>query len=209
MGYRKQLAVETGEGGGLRSATLRLLLSFPSVAERLQTLAPLEAMYAVAQVMPEPPIQLQSPSVSTVPAAVRTVTRYTDISCPHRIWLKADRVSVVVRLTVKRPEQSGDIEALDVEQDASVLVRVTAPAFRILSAAERPIAVLPDADSETSFDLRPLLPGLTRISFDFMQNRNVVGTANVAVEIAESDVTVVSERLLSQIVRKWRRASTA
>ncbi len=118
------------------------------------------------------------------------VTRYTDIACPSRVWQATPRISVVVRLTITPPEFSAALEALTVDNSAPVRVRLEAPGFDLLSAAEQETPILPDSDSPPLvFDLRPVQLGPTRITFDFFQQGNPVGTVSVPVEITEHAVS--------------------
>ncbi len=122
-------------------------------------------------------------------AAPTTVTRYTDIACPRRVWVATPRISVVVRLTVARPEFSADTQALELQEALPVRVRVDAPGFALLNAAEQETVLLSAADSPPLvFDLRPERVGHTRITFDFFQAGNLAGTASVPVEVVAQPV---------------------
>ena len=127
-----------------------------------------------------------------------TVTRYTDISCPERAWIDAPRITAVVRLAVLPPAYSADIQELALRTDLPVLVRITAPKFSILNGAQREMTVFPDRDSEIAVDLKPTALGATRITFDFLQGGNPVGTAGVQVEITAEAVTHSADARLAR-----------
>ena len=125
-----------------------------------------------------------------------------DVPCYplHRHLLPAARVggspriSVVVRLTVTRPEFSADMQALELLEALPVRVRVDAPGFALLNAAEQETAILPDADSPPLvFDLRPERIGHTRVTFDLFQGGNPVGAASVPMEIVAHEVDEAPE----------------
>lgn len=122
-------------------------------------------------------------------AAPATVTRYTDIACPRRVWLGAARVAVVVRLTVEALQASASVQALTLDPAQPVQVRLAAPGFILLSPPVQPIEILPQADSApVVFDLRPDVVGHTTLTFDFAQGNQPVGVATVPVEITAFEV---------------------
>src|SRR6266487_3944860 len=125
---------------------------------------------------------------------VKKYTRYTDISCPRRVWIETKRISVVVRLTMQ-PSISSDIaEPLLIQSELPVRVRIQAPSFDILNAVEQETLVLPAADSPPLiFDLRPRQVGYTAINFDFFQAGNPVGSSSVQVEITAYEVSAADE----------------
>jgi hypothetical protein len=131
-------------------------------------------------------------------APAPTVTRYTDIACPRRVWVKTPRVSVVVRLTARPSEYSTVLEKLAVREGVLVQVHVEAPGFEVLNAPQQETPILPDQDSPpVVFDLRPYRVGDTRIKLDFYQEANPLGTVSVPVkctayEIAEQATTSLS-----------------
>ena len=118
------------------------------------------------------------------------ITRYTDISCPRRVWIGTPRVSIVARLTVHPSVYSATNEEFIIRAGLPVLVRVTAPYFEVLGPMEQETEVLLDLDSPPLiFDLRPLNPGHTRITFDFFQAGNPVGTVSVPLEITTQETS--------------------
>ena len=130
------------------------------------------------------------------------ITRYTDIVCPRRVWVKTPRVSVVVRLTMQFPAYSAAVEELALQAGLPVRVRVDAPAFAVLNEVEQETVGRPEADSPPLvFDLRPLHVGPTRVNFDFFQNGNPVGTASVPVEITAHEVSATAESYSGQKLR--------
>ncbi|MCB0048253.1 MAG: hypothetical protein KDE24_01725, partial [Caldilinea sp.] len=144
--------------------------------------------------VPAPDAPAQSP-ISNLPiSSPPLTTRYTDISCPRRVWVAAERVSVVVQLTVDMPTRSAAVSALAVRPDAPVNIRLTAPAFDALNATDQPAEILPDADSPpVVFHLKPRVAGPTRLEFDFRQAGNPVGTAVVDIEITPYAVADAQE----------------
>ncbi|MCB9123500.1 MAG: hypothetical protein H6643_03155, partial [Caldilineaceae bacterium] len=141
-----------------------------------------------------PDAPAQSP-ISNLPISTPPLTtRYTDISCPRRVWVEAERVSVVVQLTVDMPTRSAAVSALAVRPDAPVAIRLTAPAFDALNALDQPAEILPEADSPpVVFHLKPRVAGPTRLEFDFRQAGNPVGTAVVDIEITPYAVADAQE----------------
>ncbi|HAJ37426.1 MAG TPA: hypothetical protein DCL15_17290 [Chloroflexi bacterium] len=133
---------------------------------------------------------LQSPNLQSP-----RVTRYTDIACPRRVWIGAERLAVVVRLTVAPPTRSAALQQFSVRADAPVQIRLTAPAFDLLNAADQATPILPDADSPpVVFDLKPRVVGPTSLVFDFRQAGNPVGTAVAPIEITSYEVVDAPER---------------
>ena len=134
----------------------------------------------------------EAKGVSSVPAPV--VTRYTDITCPRRVWVIYGRIAVTVGLTVD-PSQYSEVEKeLHLLESLPVQVRIAAPGFEVLGEPEQQIAIRPGADSQPAvFYLHPEEVGHWTISFDFSQAGNLLGTAAVSVEITDYEVDVVSE----------------
>ena len=125
------------------------------------------------------------------PETAPTVTRYTDISCPRRVWMETPRFSVIVRLTVEMPELSAAVLDMEVQADeeAPVLVQISAPGFDILNSPLQSTPVLPDADSPPLvFDLRPTQVGGSSISFDFFQYGEPLGTVSFPIETTAYEV---------------------
>ena len=149
----------------------------------------------------QPPIAKGLRPPDTAPNAAPTVTRYTDITCPRRVWIDAPRVSVIVRLTAA-PSQSSDVavRTLTVRIDQPVQVTIQALGFDLLSARTQNIAVNPTADSTPAvFDLKPQQAGMTSISLDFQQGGRPLDAVTWEVEITREEV-VTQETRLSQVV---------
>jgi hypothetical protein len=133
----------------------------------------------------------QSPNLQSSPS---TVTRYTDIACPRRVWIEG-RMVAMVKLTVAPSPLSRATETLPVRVDQPVEVTLTALEFAVTGAATQSMAVLPDADSPAVyFELRPLRVGLATLFFDFRQAGQPLGRTQVAVEVTAQPV---SEELVS------------
>ncbi len=137
---------------------------------------------------------------SMAPAAPKPaplVTRYTDITCPQRVWIGERRLPVVVGLTL-RPARDSDAPpaAMQLTTDLPVEVRITAPNFAVLGPQARPLVVLPDQDSEpVVFYLQPQASGFTHISLDFVQGGRPLPTVLWAVEITREQVSPTTIRL--------------
>ena len=120
----------------------------------------------------------------------RTVTRYTDIACPRRIWVNAARFTIVVRMTMKPSPHSAASEKLTVRESLPLMVRVDAPSFDLLSEPVQETMILPDRDSPpVVFDLRPRRVGHTSVTLDCFQNGEPVGTTSVAIEVTPYEVS--------------------
>lgn len=131
-------------------------------------------------------------------AQLPVVTRYTDIACPRRVWLHTPRVSVVVRLTARPSAYSAALEQLAVREGVPVQVHVEAPGFTVLNAPQQETTVLPDQDSPpVVFDLRPHQVGDTRITLDFYQGGNPLGTVAVPIECTAYEVAAEATASLS------------
>lgn len=128
------------------------------------------------------------------PDGPRTVTRYTDITAPSRVWVGTTRVPVVVRLTVKPSSLSGRVEELSLRTDVPVKVHIQTGGFEVLNEATQEIDIPADADSRpVVFDLRPLKPGHTTIALDFFQGNELLRTTVLAVEITAYQVAEGAE----------------
>lgn len=139
-------------------------------------------------------IDRRSPNLQFPNLQSPRVTRYTDIACPRRVWIGAERLAVVVRLTVAPPTRSAAQQQFSVRVDAPVQIRLTAPAFDLLNAADQTTPILPDADSPpVVFDLKPRVAGATSLVFDFRQAGNPLGTAVAPIEITSYAVVDAPE----------------
>ncbi len=122
------------------------------------------------------------------------VTRYTDIVCPRQVWLQTSRISVVIRLTIKPSAYSEAVKKLELSQDLPVRVRIDAPAFDVLNEIEQETIIRPETDSlPIVFDLCPHRAGPTRVTLDFFQEGNPVGTVSLPVEITLYPVSSATE----------------
>ncbi len=124
---------------------------------------------------------------------IARVVRYTDISYPRRVWIKTPRLSVIVRLTVRRPVDSAFVKELTLQEGASVRVHIEAPVFEILNDSEQDTPILHEGNSPALvFDLRPLQAGHGQIRLDFFQQGNHVGTTELPIEVSLDDVEVAA-----------------
>lgn len=200
------LVMDSGELAGiLYTATMRgeLLVSTSALTELAGRTADLKELGHFAIIRRRPKSKIPVGKVSGTDVAVdrdaqdtlaqglKLATRYTDIACPRRVWVETPRVSVVVRLTVPEPSHSAAVKALALRKDLPVRVRIETPGFEIINDQEQEALILPDSDSQPLvFDLHPLQVGPTRITFDFFQQGNPVGTVSVPVEITAQEVSV-------------------
>ena len=144
------------------------------------------------------------------PAPATTLRRYTDITCPRRVWVIYGRIAVTVGLTVDRSQFSAAVEELRLQESLPVQVRIAAPGFEILGEPEQQIAIRPGADSPPAvFYLHPQEVGHWTVSFDFSQAGNPLGTATVSVEITDYQVEVVSEGRAGQALHTDPRVPPA
>ena len=132
----------------------------------------------------------------------KTFTRYTDISCPRRVWIKTKRISVVVRLNMHPSTYSDADGQMLVQNGIPIQVTTNAPGFNLLGPTEQEIAILPDVDSTpVVFDLCPQRIGHTHVIFDFFQAGNPVGTASTPVEITADEVSVTNKAYAGPLLR--------
>lgn len=177
----------------------QLIARYPQVERRVvEMMAQLREQTFESMLPPTAP----GPSAGEGPSLARATVRYTDISCPRRVWVETPRISAVVRLTLTPRQVSAAVEPLSVRDDVPVQVRVDAPQFEPLNEPLQELVVLPDRDSAPIvFDLRPRRVGHTAISFDFFQNGQPLRTVSVPVEITPASVPEGSEFVAAQPVR--------
>lgn len=115
--------------------------------------------------------------------------RHTDISCPRQVWQGTDRFHLVVRLTIGPVPHSAADGTLEVATGKVVRVGLAAPDLDLLSAPWQEITVPPGRDSTPAvFDLRPRRAGHTRLTLDFFQGGNPLGTVTVPLEVVAGPV---------------------
>lgn len=132
---------------------------------------------------------IRSDATREVSSGEGSITRYTDIVCPSRAWVKRPRISVVVRLTVQPSGYSSALEGLVLREDLPVEVHIEAPRFEILNASRQDVILVREQDSAPIvFDLGPREVGATDITLDFFQSGNPIGTAVVPVEVTLDEV---------------------
>lgn len=176
-----------------------LLARYPEVQQRVAEMMVQLREQTFESMLPPPAAER---SAGEGPGAARMMVRYTDISCPRRVWVETPRISVVVRLTLTPRAESAAVEPLSVRDDVPVQVRVDAPQFEPLNEPLQELVVLPDRDSAPLvFDLRPRRVGHTTLSFDFFQNGQPLRTVSVPVEITAASVPEGSEFVAAQPVR--------
>lgn len=191
--YFEQLAARAEEKSIVQAWILMLFQKHPQAHRRLvaQLQAGPESCYSKGPITRGAPPILDRLIQGAAPT---TVMRYTDITCPRRVWVQAPRISVIVRLTVQRPTDSAAVAELALQKEIPVQVRVQAPAFEPLNAAEQETPILHDADSPPLvFDLRPRATGHTQIILDFYQKGNPAGTVSLPIEVTAEDVAATAE----------------
>lgn len=172
----------------LRYLVIIALRPYPSATQRL-----VERQEQLRQRSALPDLDYGIRSAEPQPKGIQPVaspvTRYTDIACPRRVWIDAPRVTVVVRLTVALPASSAAVQALTLEPDQPVWVRLKAPGFIMLNPPIQTMDIPANSDSSPIvFDLRPEHTGHTTLTFDFYQGGQPAGTATVPVEITDFEV---------------------
>jgi len=136
---------------------------------------------------------------------------YTDISCPRRVSRQTLEFALVVRLKRKPVPFSAAVEKLKMAAGPltsdqvkfalgrAVQVNLQAPGFEVLGPASRQIKLDSKQDSApVVFDLRPLEVGAQRLSLDFYQDGNPLGTVDVPVDVLQESVAQSSPKVLSQ-----------
>jgi hypothetical protein len=109
-------------------------------------------------------------------------TRYTDISCPRRVWVE-ERVTLTMALTMQQRVESVVKQAVAIHE-GKVKVRLTAPGFELLSSPEQTILIEADEDSPpVVFHLKLRTVGRHEISIEFWQRGNCIATAPVPIEV--------------------------
>ncbi|OHB84118.1 MAG: hypothetical protein A2V98_13920 [Planctomycetes bacterium RBG_16_64_12] len=136
-------------------------------------------------------------------AEAHTLTRYTDISCPRRVWVGTRRIHVIVRLTINPSKHSEATEAVDVEPGLPVEVCIDAPNFDVLGEPQQQLIVPEGRDSEpVVFDLAPREVGDTWVKLDFLQGGNLLGSASVPVECVAYEIAPEAKTYAARPV-KW------
>lgn len=195
----KQARAEPERRPELGDQLWALLERYPQVLDRIGEFM---ARHREQALESTPPESLPPSEPGARASAPRTAVRYTDISCPRRVWVQTPRVSVVVRLTMAPREQSASVQALSLREDLPVQVRLDAPRFELLNEPIQDLVILPDRDSPpVVFDLHPISAGKTSITFDFFQNGQPLRTVSVAVEVTPDNVPADSEIVAAQPVR--------
>lgn len=123
-------------------------------------------------------------------------TRYTDISCPQRIYI-AERLTLTVALMLHPPPES--IVQQVVESFAGrVKVRLTAPDFAHLSSPEQTIVIEPDEESlPVVFHLKPYRLGNCEIMVEFRQRERSITSVIVPVEVIDTPAIFEAVRIPS------------
>ncbi|WP_438002283.1 CHAT domain-containing protein [Sorangium sp. So ce185] len=146
------------------------------------------------------PLDASPPAEASPPVDAPTVLRHVDVACPRRMWLGAERFSLVVRLTVAPSSLSvaSRTGPVPLRPSEPVRVRLSAPSFDVLSPLEQEIRIPASGDSDpVVFFLKPTALGERALLLDFLQSGNPVGSAAVQVEVtampgASSDTAHVS-----------------
>lgn len=123
-------------------------------------------------------------------------TRYTDISCPRRVWIE-ERLTMTVALMLQPQPES--IVQQEVESFAGkVKVRLTAPDFAHLSSPEQTIVIEPDEESlPVVFHLKPYRLGNCEIMVEFRQRERSIASVMVPVEVIDTQAIFEAVRIPS------------
>lgn len=144
---------------------------------------------------PDPTISEQPVQDTSEPVKgeVPNLPRYTDISCPRRVWKKTERFSVVVRLTLQpSPYSDAPVEQLNItSENLPVSVHLDAPAFDCINKPQQEITLKPNGDSSlVVFDLKPKdITGYHTLNFEFFQGGNLIGATSTKIEITAYEVS--------------------
>ncbi|KYG03798.1 hypothetical protein BE21_49965 [Sorangium cellulosum] len=132
------------------------------------------------------PLDASPPAEASPPVDAPTVLRHVDVACPRRMWLGAERFTLVVRLTVAPSSLSvaSRTGPVALRPSEPVRVRLSAPSFDVLSPLEQEIRIPASGDSDpVVFFLKPTALGERALLLDFLQSGNPVGSAAVQVEV--------------------------
>jgi hypothetical protein len=112
------------------------------------------------------------------------VTRYTDITCPRRVWVEEPRMVVSLRLTRQPVAESAATAAVTLLADVPLQVDIHAPGFEVLEEWSQTLTLSATEDSRrVTFLLRPRRVGDTEVTLHFRQAGNHLGSVSVPVEI--------------------------
>ncbi|WP_187346018.1 CHAT domain-containing protein [Sorangium cellulosum] len=151
-----------------------------------------------------PPADASLPLEASPPVDAPTVLRHVDVACPRRMWLGAERFSLVVRLTVAPSSLSvaSRTGPVALRPSEPVRVRLSAPSFDVLSPLEQEIRIPASGDSDpVVFFLKPTALGERTLVLDFLQSGNPVGSASVQVEVTAMPVATSDTAYVSGAVR--------
>lgn len=113
-------------------------------------------------------------------------SRFTDISCPKRVWINTPRISLIVRLRVQKHKESSATTELKVLPGALIKMRVESTAFDALNEPEQEAIIRPNSDSlPVVFDLCPKQIGQASININFLEAGNPLGTVSIPIEVTE------------------------
>lgn len=113
-------------------------------------------------------------------------SRFTDISCPKRVWINTPRISLIVRLRVQKHKESSATTELKVLPGASIKILIESTAFDTLNEPEQEAVIRPNSDSlPVVFDLCPKQIGQASININFLEAGNHLGTASIPIEVTE------------------------
>jgi hypothetical protein len=123
-------------------------------------------------------------------------TRYTDISCPQRIYI-AERLTMTVALMLQ-PQPESIVQQVVESFAGKVKVRLTAPDFAYLSSAEQTIVIEPDEENlPVVFYLKPYRLGNCEIVVEFRQHERSIASVIVPVEVIDTQAIFEAVRIPS------------
>jgi hypothetical protein len=115
------------------------------------------------------------------------VTRYTEIDCPRRVYVKTDRFLVGVRLTLQKTSE--DAEELQVLPGKPVTIRLYGSGCEPLEKPEGQFEIVEGGDSpRLSFAFKPTGVRYGYIRVNFFQEGNPLATPSVPIEFTPFEV---------------------
>jgi hypothetical protein len=153
-----------------------------------------------------PPQPTRESGISASQYVAPPLVRYTNITCPRKIWIETRRVGVIVQLTREPDADSEATTSLQVVP-GNVSIRLYAPGFKQIRL-EKIVDVTAEGDSTPAiFYLRPNEVGEHQLSFEFWQAGNLVGTVALGVEITTHEVSLDALSIRGQLTLQHQAAA--
>jgi hypothetical protein len=126
-----------------------------------------------------------------LPAREPPVIRYADVSCPARVARSCDRFPLTVAFVPHPPESSAIDASIEVRHELRMDVVLSGPGVQVLGPPRT--RIFPQGD-RCVFFLRPDQLGHHRITLDFAQDGEPLGTVAIQIEVVEQDVPYDASR---------------